>query len=118
MWCSFVRTCGPASASAYVENFGFAARTVIPSVALFCAAAPDGHHDIFAVAPRTSRPETMAFNGARHPRSLFGGGMHIRRCGWDTNWAWSPSHCPRPISGYFKNPGRRPGRVLRRRGTN
>ncbi|MDR0213394.1 MAG: VOC family protein, partial [Comamonas sp.] len=70
----------------YVENFGFAASDRYPERGAFLRTAPDGgHHDIFLL----QRPDKhaglnhVAFT-VRDIHEVFGGGMHISRCGWDT----------------------------------
>lgn len=101
----------------YVDNFGFAASDRYPERGAFLRTAPDGgHHDIFLL----QRPDKhaglnhVAFT-VRDIHEVFGGGMHISRCGWDTQLGPPP---PRVLGLLLvlQEPGRRAGRVLRRRG--
>ena len=90
----------------YVENFGFAASDRYPERGAFLRTAPDGgHHDIFLL----QRPDKHA--GLNHVAStvrdiheVFGGGMHISRCGWDTQLGPGRHPVSSAYFWYFKNP--------------
>ena len=90
----------------YVENFGFAASDRYPERGAFLRTAPDGgHHDIFLL----QRPDKhaglnhVAFT-VRDIHEVFGGGMHISRCGWDTQLGPGRHPVSSAYFWYFKNP--------------
>jgi catechol 2,3-dioxygenase-like lactoylglutathione lyase family enzyme len=90
----------------YVENFGFAASDRYPERGAFLRCAPDGgHHDIFLL----QRPDKhaglnhVAFT-VRDIHEVFGGGMHISRCGWDTQLGPGRHPVSSAYFWYFKNP--------------
>lgn len=90
----------------YVEHFGFAASDRYPERGAFLRTAPDGgHHDIFLL----QRPDKYA--GLNHVaftvrdiHEVFGGGMHISRCGWDTQLGPGRHPVSSAYFWYFKNP--------------
>ena len=90
----------------YVDNFGFAASDRYPERGAFLRTAPDGgHHDIFLL----QRPDKhaglnhVAFT-VRDIHEVFGGGMHISRCGWDTQLGPGRHPVSSAYFWYFKNP--------------
>lgn len=90
----------------YVVNFGFAASDRYPERGAFLRTAPDGgHHDIFLL----QRPDKhaglnhVAFT-VRDIHEVFGGGMHISRCGWDTQLGPGRHPVSSAYFWYFKNP--------------
>ena len=90
----------------YVENFGFAASDRYPERGAFLRTALDGgHHDIFLL----QRPDKhaglnhVAFT-VRDIHEVFGGGMHISRCGWDTQLGPGRHPVSSAYFWYFKNP--------------
>lgn len=90
----------------YVENFGFAASDRYPERGAFLRTASDGgHHDIFLL----QRPDKhaglnhVAFT-VRDIHEVFGGGMHISRCGWDTQLGPGRHPVSSAYFWYFKNP--------------
>ncbi|WP_395023803.1 VOC family protein [Comamonas odontotermitis] len=90
----------------YVDNFGFAASDRYPERGVFLRTAPDGgHHDIFLL----QRPDKhaglnhVAFT-VRDIHEVFGGGMHISRCGWDTQLGPGRHPVSSAYFWYFKNP--------------
>ncbi|WP_304351726.1 VOC family protein [Comamonas testosteroni] len=90
----------------YVENFGFVASDRYPERGAFLRTAPDGgHHDIFLL----QRPDKhaglnhVAFT-VRDIHEVFGGGMHISRCGWDTQLGPGRHPVSSAYFWYFKNP--------------
>ena len=90
----------------YVDNFGFAASDRYPGRGAFLRTAPDGgHHDIFLL----QRPDKhaglnhVAFT-VRDIHEVFGGGMHISRCGWDTQLGPGRHPVSSAYFWYFKNP--------------
>ena len=92
--------------SFYIDNFGFAASDRYPERGAFLRTAPDGgHHDIFLL----QRPDKhaglnhVAFT-VRDIHEVFGGGMHISRCGWDTQLGPGRHPVSSAYFWYFKNP--------------
>ncbi|MDB5892562.1 MAG: Glyoxalase/bleomycin resistance protein/dioxygenase [Rhodoferax sp.] len=90
----------------YVESFGFAASDRYPGRGAFLRCAPDGgHHDLFLL----QRPagdaalNHVAFT-VRDIHEVFGGGMHISRCGWETQLGPGRHPISSAYFWYFKNP--------------
>ena len=90
----------------YVENFGFAASDRYPGRGAFLRCAPDGgHHDLFLL----QRPagdaglNHVAFT-VRDIHEVFGGGLHISRCGWETQLGPGRHPISSAYFWYFKNP--------------
>ena len=90
----------------YVDNFGFAASDRYPDRGAFLRCAPDGgHHDMFLL----QRPagdaglNHVAFT-VRDIHEVFGGGMHISRCGWETQLGPGRHPISSAYFWYFKNP--------------
>jgi len=90
----------------YVDNFGFAASDRYPERGAFLRTAPDGgHHDIFLLQrpDRHAGLNHVAFT-VRDIHEVFGGGMHISRCGWDTQLGPGRHPVSSAYFWYFKNP--------------
>ena len=90
----------------YVDNFGFAASDRYPERGAFLRCAPDGgHHDIFLLQrpARDAGLNHVAFT-VRDIHEVFGGGMHISRCGWDTQLGPGRHPVSSAYFWYFKNP--------------
>jgi len=90
----------------YVENFGFAASDRYPGRGAFLRCAPEGgHHDLFLL----QRPDGhaglnhVAFT-VRDIHEVFGGGLHISRCGWQTQLGPGRHPISSAYFWYFKNP--------------
>ncbi len=90
----------------YVEHFGFAASDRYPGRGAFLRCAPDGgHHDLFLL----QRPQGdaglnhVAFT-VRDIHEVFGGGLHISRCGWETQLGPGRHPISSAYFWYFKNP--------------
>ncbi|MDV5373158.1 VOC family protein [Enterobacter hormaechei] len=90
----------------YRECFGFVLSDSYPKKGAFLRTAEEGgHHDIFflQLPERRVGLNHVAFT-VRDIHEVFGGGMHISRCGWQT--ALGPGR--HPVSSaffwYFKNP--------------
>jgi catechol-2,3-dioxygenase len=90
----------------YVENFGFVASDHYPGRGAFLRCAPEGgHHDLFLL----QRPDKhaglnhVAFT-VRDIHEVFGGGMHISRCGWDTELGPGRHPISSAYFWYFRNP--------------
>jgi len=70
----------------YVETLGFCMSDRYPGRGLFLRCAPEGgHHDLFLLQPPVAKRglNHVAF-AVRDIHEVFGGGLHISRCGWDT----------------------------------
>jgi catechol 2,3-dioxygenase-like lactoylglutathione lyase family enzyme len=70
----------------YQELLGFEMSDRYPGRGVFMRCAPHGgHHDIFLlVLPNGKRGLNHVAFTVRDIHEVFGGGMHISRCGWDT----------------------------------
>ncbi len=75
-----------ATSGFYVQQFGFEVSDRYPGRGTFMRCAPDGgHHDLFLLqlpSPKAGLNH-VAFT-VRDVHEVFGGGMHMSRCGWDT----------------------------------
>jgi len=70
----------------YVETLGFCISDRYPGRGLFLRCAREGgHHDLFLLQPPVPKRglNHVAF-AVRDIHEVFGGGLHISRCGWDT----------------------------------
>ena len=70
----------------YVERLGFWVSDRYPGRGVFMRSTPEGgHHDVFVLQTPTSTPgiNHVAF-AVRDIHEVFGGGMHVSRCGWTT----------------------------------
>jgi len=90
----------------YVENFGFTPSDRYPGRGSFLRCAPEGgHHDLFLL----QRPDRkvglnhVAFT-VRDIHEVFGGGMHISRCGWQTQLGPGRHPISSAYFWYFQNP--------------
>ncbi|MFZ4288841.1 VOC family protein [Variovorax sp. HJSM1_2] len=90
----------------YSERLGFAASDRYPGRGAFLRCAPDGgHHNLFLL----QRPagdaalNHVAFK-VRDIHEVFGGGMHISRCGWETQLGPGRHPISSAYFWYFKNP--------------
>ena len=90
----------------YTENFGFTASDRYPGKGAFLrCSAEGGHHDLFLL----QRPDKhgglnhVAFT-VRDIHEVFGGGLHISRCGWDTQLGPGRHPISSAYFWYFKNP--------------
>lgn len=101
----------------YRERFGFVCSDRYPNRGAFLRCAEEGgHHDLFMLQlpqPRAGLNH-VAFT-VRDIHEVFGGGMHIARCGWDTEIGPGRHPVSSAYFWYFRNPAS-PRRVLRRRG--
>ena len=90
----------------YVENFGFAASDRYPGRGSFLRCAPEGgHHDLFLLQRPDGQPglNHVAFT-VRDIHEVFGGGMHISRCGWQTQLGPGRHPISSAYFWYFRNP--------------
>jgi len=70
----------------YVETLGFCVSDRYPGRGVFLrCAAEGGHHDLFLLQPPAAKRglNHVAFV-VRDIHEVFGGGLHISRCGWET----------------------------------
>ena len=75
-----------ATSGFYIQQLGFEVSDRYPERGTFLRCAPEGgHHDLFLLqlpAPKAGLNH-VAF-AVRDVHEVFGGGMHMSRCGWDT----------------------------------
>lgn len=70
----------------YVDRLGFIVSDRYPGRGVFMRSTPEGgHHDLFVLQTPVSKPGVnhVAFT-VRDIHEVFGGGLHISRCGWTT----------------------------------
>jgi catechol-2,3-dioxygenase len=70
----------------YTQKLGFVPSDRYPGRGVFLRCAPEGgHHDLFLLQPPAAKRglNHVAF-AVRDIHEVFGGGMHISRCGWET----------------------------------
>jgi catechol 2,3-dioxygenase-like lactoylglutathione lyase family enzyme len=90
----------------YVDNFDFAASDRYPGRGAFLRCAPEGgHHDLFLLQRPDGQPglNHVAFT-VRDIHEVFGGGMHISRCGWQTQLGPGRHPISSAYFWYFRNP--------------
>ncbi len=90
----------------YVERLGFVASDRYPGRGAFLRCQSDGgHHDLFLL----QRPQGdaalnhVAFT-VRDIHEVFGGGLHVSRCGWETQLGPGRHPISSAYFWYFKNP--------------
>ena len=96
----------PACERFYVERLGFVASDHYPGRGAFLRCAADGgHHDLFLLQrpARDAALNHVAFT-VRDIHEVFGGGMHISRCGWETQLGPGRHPISSAYFWYFKNP--------------
>jgi len=90
----------------YAQTLGFAASDRYPGRGTFMRCAPEGgHHDTFLLERPTKDPglNHVAFT-VRDIHEVFGGGLHISRCGWETQLGPGRHPISSAYFWYFKNP--------------
>lgn len=90
----------------YCDNFGFAVSDRYPGRGAFLrCAANGGHHDLFLLQRPGGQPglNHVAFT-VRDIHEVFGGGLHISRCGWQTQLGPGRHPISSAYFWYFKNP--------------
>ena len=90
----------------YVDKLGFAVSDRYPGRGLFLRCAPEGgHHDLFLLQPPVPQRglNHVAF-AVRDIHEVFGGGLHISRCGWDTELGPGRHPISSAYFWYVKNP--------------
>ena len=90
----------------YVERFGFAPSDHYPGRGAFLRCAPDGgHHDLFLLQrPAADAALNHVAFKVRDIHEVFGGGMHISRCGWETQLGPGRHPISSAYFWYFRNP--------------
>jgi catechol 2,3-dioxygenase-like lactoylglutathione lyase family enzyme len=90
----------------YVDKLGFAVSDRYPGRGVFLRCAPEGgHHDLFLLQPPVAKRglNHVAF-AVRDIHEVFGGGLHISRCGWDTELGPGRHPISSAYFWYVKNP--------------
>jgi catechol 2,3-dioxygenase-like lactoylglutathione lyase family enzyme len=90
----------------YVEKLGFCVSDRYPGRAVFLRCAEEGgHHDMFLLQPPSPKRglNHVAF-AVRDVHEVFGGGMHISRCGWETEIGPGRHPISSAYFWYVKNP--------------
>lgn len=90
----------------YLESFDFAVSDRYPGRGAFLRCAPvGGHHDLFLLERPTKDAglNHVAFT-VRDIHEVFGGGLYISRCGWDTQLGPGRHPISSAYFWYFKNP--------------
>lgn len=91
----------------YIERLGFVLSDSYPGRGSFLRCAPRaGHHDLFLLQlpqPRVGLNH-VAFT-VRDVHEVFGGGMHMSRCGWETELGPGRHPISSAIFWYFISPG-------------
>ena len=95
-----------ATSSFYQEKLGFVVSDRYPDRGHFLRCAPEGgHHDLFLLQlpqPRAGLNH-VAFT-VRDVHEVFGGGLHMSRCGWDTELGPGRHPISSAIFWYFVSP--------------
>lgn len=90
----------------YVERLGFVVSDRYPGRGVFLRTSPEGgHHDLFLLQPPQPRRGVnhVAFT-VRDIHEVFGGGLHISRCGWETEIGPGRHPISSAYFWYVKNP--------------
>ncbi len=95
-----------ATSAFYQEQFGFVVSDRYPGRGCFLRCAPEGgHHNLFLLQlpqPRAGLNH-VAFT-VRDVHEVFGGGLHMSRCGWDTELGPGRHPISSAIFWYFVSP--------------
>ena len=92
--------------SFYVEKVGFCVSDRYPKSAVFLrCSAKGGHHDMFLLQPPVPKRglHHVAFT-VRDIHEVFGGGLHISQCGWETELGPGRHPISSAYFWYVKNP--------------
>jgi catechol 2,3-dioxygenase-like lactoylglutathione lyase family enzyme len=90
----------------YVERLGFRVSDRYPGRGVFLrCSAEGGHHDVFLLQPPAPKRglNHVAFT-VRDIHEVFGGGLHISRCGWETEIGPGRHPISSAYFWYVKNP--------------
>ena len=94
------------STQAFYEALGFVTSDRYPGRGAFMRCAPrGGHHDLFLLQPPDGKRglNHVAFT-VRDIHEVFGGGLHISRCGWQTQLGPGRHPISSAYFWYFRNP--------------
>lgn len=94
------------AAQAFYESVGFVASDRYPGRGTFMRCAPrGGHHDLFLLqTPDGKRGLNHVAFTVRDIHEVFGGGLHVSRCGWDTQLGPGRHPISSAYFWYFRNP--------------
>lgn len=95
-----------AATQAFYASIGFEASDRYPQRGSFMRCAPrGGHHDIFLLQTPDGRRglNHLAFT-VRDIHEVFGGGLHVSRCGWQTQLGPGRHPISSAYFWYFRNP--------------
>ena len=93
-------------AQAFYASIGFVTSDSYPGRGIFMRCAPEaGHHDIFLlkIPGKPTGLNHVAFT-VRDIHEVFGGGLHISRCGWKTQLGPGRHPISSAYFWYFENP--------------
>jgi catechol 2,3-dioxygenase-like lactoylglutathione lyase family enzyme len=95
-----------AQAVAFYESLGFVKSDQYPSRGVFMRCAPDGgHHNLFLLeAPGKAKGLNHVAFAVRDIHEVFGGGLHMSRCGWKTQLGPGRHPISSAYFWYFENP--------------
>jgi catechol-2,3-dioxygenase len=95
-----------ATSAFYEQNLGFVMSDRYPDRGAFLRCAPEGgHHDLFLLQlPQPRRGLNHVAFVVRDVHEVFGGGMHMSRCGWDTELGPGRHPISSAIFWYFSSP--------------
>ena len=91
---------------AFYAGLGFVASDRYPGRGVFLRCAPQaGHHDLFLLSLPGKKPglNHVAFT-VRDIHEVFGGGLHVSRCGWKTQLGPGRHPVSSAYFWYFENP--------------
>lgn len=90
----------------YAERLGFVASDRYPGRGVFLRCAADGgHHDLFLLQlPSGKRGVNHVAFTVRDIHEVFGGGLHVSRCGWQTELGPGRHPISSAYFWYFRNP--------------
>lgn len=94
------------AATAFYEKLGFCLSDRYPNRGHFMrCSARGGHHDLFLLqTPEGKRGLNHIAFTVRDIHEVFGGGLHISRCGWETQLGPGRHPISSAYFWYFKNP--------------
>jgi catechol-2,3-dioxygenase len=102
----FFTNCLAEHTAFYRERLGFELSDRYPERGAFLRCAPHGgHHDLFLLAlPDGKRGLNHVAFTVRDIHEVFGGGLHISRCGWETQLGPGRHPVSSAYFWYFRNP--------------
>ncbi|MFC3677998.1 VOC family protein [Ferrovibrio xuzhouensis] len=95
-----------AETTGFYETLGFVLSDRYPGRGHFLRCAPrGGHHDLFLLqTPEAKRGLNHVAFTVRDIHEVFGGGLHIARCGWETQLGPGRHPISSAYFWYFRNP--------------